>query len=254
MIFDSHAHYDDERFDEDRNEIIERIFKEDVKNVLNVSSDYESIGKMISLIKKYDFFYGACGIHPHDVSEMTEDTMNYVIETASKEKVVAIGEIGLDYYYDYSPRDLQKKWFARQINEAKNLKIPVIIHDRDAHEDTLKIVKNENAKEIGGVFHCYSGSVEMVKTVLKNNFYISVGGTVTFKNARKIIEVVDYVPIEKILVETDAPFLSPEPVRGRRNDSRNLKYIIQKISELKNMSFEDTANITYQNAVNLFKI
>ena len=254
MIFDSHAHYDDEKFDKDRKEILEEIFKEGAYNILNVSSDYQSIGKMLSLINEYDFIYGACGIHPHDVTEMTEETMNYIIETASKEKVVAIGEIGLDYYYDYSPRDLQKKWFARQINEAKNLKIPVVIHDRDAHEDTLKIVKSENAKEVGGVFHCYSGRVEMVKTVLNNNFYISVGGTVTFKNARKIIEVVEYVPIEKILVETDSPFLSPEPVRGRRNDSRNLRYIIQKISEIKKMSFEETASITDKNARTLFGI
>lgn len=254
MLFDTHTHYDDERFNDDRNETIISAKENGVSYILNASSDLASVTESVSLAHRYDFVYAAVGIHPHEVGKMDDGTLTDLEEFAADKKVVAIGEIGLDYYYDTFPRDIQKYWFARQINLAKNLKMPVIVHDRDAHEDVMSIINDENAREVGGVFHCFSGSIEMARELLNKNFYISIGGTVTFKNAKKVIDVVKYIPDDRLLVETDCPYLTPEPYRGKRNESTYVKYVAQKIAEIKGMEFEQIANITTQNAKRIFNI
>lgn len=254
MLFDTHAHFDDERFDDDRDEVIRKAHESGVSYILNASSDMDSSRKSMALADKYDFIYAAVGVHPHSAGEMKEDDLEILAGYASHPKVVAIGEIGLDYYYDNSPRDVQKYWFARQIGLAREVGLPVVIHDRDAHEDTLAIIKAEGASEVGGVFHCYTGSVEMAKEVLKNNFYIALGGAVTFKNARKLLDVAKFVPEDRLLIETDCPYMTPEPYRGKRNDSGYVRLVAEKIAELRGVTFEEIAQITAQNARRLFKI
>ncbi len=254
MLFDSHAHYDDPKFDADRNSVIERAREAGVSYILNASSNMSSAVETVSIAQEFDFIYAAVGIHPHNVHEINENILNAIQDFASHNKVVAIGEIGLDYYYDTSPRDLQKYWFARQLSLAGELGLPVIIHDREAHEDTMDIIKSENSKETGGVFHCYSGSVEMARDVLDNNFYISIGGAVTFKNARKAIEVVNYVPMDRLLIETDCPYMTPEPYRGKRNDSGYVGLVAQKIADIKGLTYEQVAYATTENAKRLFNI
>ncbi|AUS95151.1 hydrolase TatD [Clostridium thermosuccinogenes] len=254
MLFDTHAHFDDERFDDDRDEVIRKAHESGVSYILNASSDMDSSRKSMALADKYDFIYAAVGVHPHSAGEMKEDDLEILAGYASHPKVVAIGEIGLDYYYDNSPRNVQKYWFARQIRLAREVGLPVVIHDRDAHEDTLAIIKAEGASEVGGVFHCYTGSVEMAKEVLKNNFYIALGGAVTFKNARKLLDVAKFVPEDRLLIETDCPYMTPEPYRGKRNDSGYVRLVAEKIAELRGVTFEEIAQITAQNARRLFKI
>lgn len=254
MLFDTHAHFDDERFDDDRDEVIRKAHESGVSYILNASSDMDSSRKSMALADKYDFIYAAVGVHPHSAGEMKEDDLETLAGYASHPKVVAIGEIGLDYYYDNSPRNVQKYWFARQIRLAREVGLPVVIHDRDAHEDTLAIIRAEGASEVGGVFHCYTGSVEMAKEVLKNNFYIALGGAVTFKNARKLLDVAKFVPEDRLLIETDCPYMTPEPYRGKRNDSGYVRLVAEKIAELRGVTFEEIAQITAQNARRLFKI
>lgn len=254
MFFDSHAHYYDQRFDSDRDEILKKVYDSGVRYVLSAASDLATSRENISLARQYDFIYAAVGIHPHEASEMNDDAVAALTDYAKKPKVVAIGETGLDYYYDNSPREVQKMAFARQIRLAVDLKLPIIVHDRDAHEDTLTILKNEKAGSAGGVLHCFSGSVEMAREVLNNNLYISIAGPVTFKNARKLVEVVKYVPDDRLIIETDCPYLTPEPFRGKRNDSSYLCYIAQKIAEIKGKSLEQIAQITTDNARRLFNI
>ncbi|AUG58817.1 MAG TPA: TatD family deoxyribonuclease [Ruminiclostridium sp.] len=254
MFFDSHAHYDDRRFDNDREEIIKDAFNNGVSYILNASSSRKSVAETVSLANEFEKIYAAVGIHPHDAKDMDEDFLEELKNYAKNPKVVAVGEIGLDYHYDFSPRDTQKFWFKRQINLAKELKLPIIIHDREAHKDVLDIVKSEKAGEVGGVFHCFSGSVEMAREVLNNNFYISLAGPVTFKNARKAAEVAEYVPIDRLLIETDCPYLTPEPYRGKRNYSAYVKYVAEKIAEIKGMELEEVAEKTTANAKKLFKI
>ncbi|NSW89742.1 MAG: TatD family hydrolase [Firmicutes bacterium] len=254
MLFDTHAHYDDERFDKDRYEVIEKVHQEGVSYIINASSDVKSVRVSVELAQKYPYVYAAIGIHPHNAEEVCSNIIPSLYEWAACDKVVAIGEIGLDYYYDFTPREVQIRCFAEQISVAKELSLPIIVHNRDSHEDILRIIKGENAKEVGGVFHCFSGSVEMAREVLNNNFYISVGGPVTFKNARRVLEVLKYVPDDRLLVETDCPYLTPEPYRGKRNDSGYLKYIVEKVAEIKGMTFEETAEITMGNARRLFGV
>jgi len=254
MLFDTHAHYDDEYFDNDRDAVLAEAYDKGVKYILSASSDIESCRKNISLSQKFDFVYASVGIHPHNVAGLRDDVIAELRGLAECRRVVAVGEIGLDYYYDNAPREEQKSWFAKQLSFAAEIKKPVIIHDRDAHKDTLDIVKAENARDIGGVFHCFSGSVEMAKEVLNNNFYISVGGVVTFKNARRTREVVEYVPMDRLLLETDSPYLTPEPWRGKRNDSRYLYLIAEKVAEIKGRPVEEIEEITTENAKNLFNI
>ncbi len=251
-IFDTHAHYDDERFDEDREQLLMGLKDKGVRYVLNACADLDSLNSTLQLIDKYEFIYAAVGIHPHYAENMGEEIIDRLSALSSHKKVVAIGEIGLDYYYDNSPRDVQKYWFERQIELAKEVKLPVIIHDRDAHEDCVNIIKKTNAKNVSGILHCFSGSREMAQEVLKQNFYISIAGPVTFKNAKKLIEVVQYVPLDRLLIETDCPYLSPEPMRGKRNNSSNLNFIIEKIAVIKGISPQEVADATMENAKRIF--
>ncbi|NLM42411.1 MAG: TatD family hydrolase [Clostridiales bacterium] len=255
MLFDTHAHLDDRKFDDDREAVIEKCKEEGVELILNAGSNLVTSVKSIGLAKKYDFIYASVGVHPHDSSEMDEDSCDVLAELAEKnEKVKAIGEIGLDYYYDNSPRDVQKKRFEQQLDLAKQLKLPVIIHNRDAHEDTLRILKKSGIKEIGGVLHSFSGSVEMMKECIKLNMYISLSGPVTFKNARKTVEVARQVPLDMLLIETDSPYLTPVPHRGERNYPSYVRYVAEKIAAIRNMDFEEIAQITLENGKRLFKI
>lgn len=250
MYFESHAHYDDERFDEDRDTLLASFPAEGIETVVNASSDIKSSKASIALSEKYPFFYAAVGVHPHEVENITEADIDELKELSKHSKVVAIGEIGLDYYYDLSPRDLQRHWFKRQLELADELKMPVIIHSRDAAQECFDIIKNSNVRN--GVIHCYSGSAEMAEEYIKMGFYIGVGGSLTFKNNKKGVETVERIPIEKILIETDSPYLAPVPYRGKRNDSRLLKYVVEKISQIKNIPENDICNITKNNAQNLF--
>ena len=250
MYFESHAHYDDERFDEDRDTLLASFPAEGIETVVNASSDIKSSKASIALSEKYPFFYAAVGVHPHEVENITEADIDELRELSKHPKVVAIGEIGLDYYYDLSPRDLQRHWFKRQLELADELKMPVIIHSRDAAQECFDIIKNSNVRN--GVIHCYSGSAEMAEEYIKMGFYIGVGGSLTFKNKKKGVETVERIPIEKILIETDSPYLAPVPYRGKRNDSRLLKYVVERISQIKNIPENDICNITKNNAQNLF--
>lgn len=254
MLFDTHAHYYDTQFDEDRKEALERAFKSGVKYILNASSDVASSIENISMSQEYENLYSAVGIHPHNVIDINNNIISAISDFASYPKVVAIGEIGLDYFYDNTPREAQKLWFAKQIYLAINLKLPVIVHDRDAHEDTLNIIKAENASKVGGVFHCFSGSVEMAREVLENNFYISIGGPVTYKNANKLLEVVKYVPEDRLLLETDCPYLPPEPFRGKRNESANVRLVAEKVAKIRGKTLAYISDITTSNAMRLFNI
>lgn len=252
MIVDSHAHYDDEQFDTDRDEVFELIQRQGVVRVVNPASNLDSARKCIELSKRHDFLYCAVGIHPHDADEFSEKAIEIIRELASFRKVVAVGEIGLDYHYNFSPPDVQKQCFAAHIQLALELKLPLIIHDREAHKDTLDIIRSEKGYDAGGVFHCFSGSVELAKEVLDMGFYISLGGAVTFKNAKKPVEVAGYIPIDRLLVETDSPYMAPVPHRGSRNHSGYLNEIIQKISEIRNADFDTIAEATALNANRLF--
>ncbi len=254
MIFDTHAHYDDEKFDEDRDSLLKELHKNGISYILNASASDESLDASIELSQEHDFVYAALGIHPEYADEINEGVLDKIRVLSKNKKVVAIGEIGLDYYYDNSPRDIQRYWFERQIELAKELCLPIIIHDRDAHEDTINIIKKTNAKQVGGIFHCFSGSAQMAMDMLKHNLYIAIGGPVTFKNSRKTIEVVQAIPLDKLVVETDCPYLAPEPFRGKRNNSGYLVHIIQKIAEIKGISEAEVAEVTLANAKKIFNI
>lgn len=254
MFFDSHAHFIDDRFGEDRDEVLNDLKNHDVCYVINVASDLKTSYEGIQLSNKYEWIFPSVGIHPHDVVNYNESNIEEIKVLCKNEKVVAIGEIGLDYYYEYSPKDMQKNWFRKQINLAREVRLPVIIHDRDAHKDCLDIINEEKIQEVGGVFHCYSGSWEMAKEILKKGMYISFSGSITFKNAKKLLDTVKNIPLDRILIETDCPYLTPEPYRGKRNDSRYIKYTAGKIAEIRNLSVEEVAQITTDNAKKLFDI
>ncbi|OPJ55066.1 TatD family hydrolase [Alkalithermobacter paradoxus] len=254
MLFDSHAHLDDERFDEDRDEVIKRLVNEKIEYVLNAGADIPSSLRSIELSKKYDFIYASVGVHPHDAKDINEDTINLLRELSKNEKVVAIGEIGLDYYYDNSPRDIQKKWFKRQIELANELKLPIIVHDRDAHKDTMDIIKNTKSEDIGCVLHCYSGSADLAKEYVKMGCFISIAGPATFKNNVKTTQVIKEIPLEYLLIETDSPYLSPHPHRGKRNDPSYVRYVAEKIAIEKGISYEKVCKTTTENAKRFFGI
>ncbi|WP_143317510.1 TatD family hydrolase [Clostridium sp. HBUAS56017] len=232
-IFDSHAHYDDEAFDIDRDELIENLNEAGVIGILNCSSSYESIRKTCEIINKWSFIYGAVGIHPENANELTKNRLEEIKDIIkSNPKVIAVGEIGLDYYWEENPpRDVQKEVFRKHMIIAKELNLPVIIHDRDAHKDTLSIMKE--FPEVKGIVHCFSGSVEFARECLKLGYYIGVTGVVTFKNAKKLVEVIKEVPVDRLLVETDCPYMAPEPNRGKRNKSDYIEYIIERIALIK---------------------
>lgn len=254
MIFDTHAHYDDEAFDEDRESLLESLEKNQITKIVNVGADISSSRATILLTKQYPFIYGAIGVHPSETKELTQKDMDWVREASKSSKIVAIGEIGLDYYWGEPEKEVQKKWFREQIKIAKEEKLPVIIHSRDAAKDTLEIMKEECAEEAGGVIHCFSYSAEMAKEYIQMGFYIGIGGVVTFKNAKKLKEVVEQIPLESIVLETDCPYLAPEGRRGERNCSLYLPRVIQEIASLKQIEESTVIEQTYQNAMQLYHL
>ncbi len=256
-FFDSHAHLDDEKFDADRDELIVKIQEEGIDRLVSAGYSLEGSQKSIELSKKYEFIYGTCGISPNDIPQTEEEMWKMLdqIRVLAKKnsKVVAIGEIGLDYYWNKGNKELQKKAFTEQIKIANELDLPIVIHTREAIMDTLLILK-QNVVRKKGIFHCCPLNRELIKEGLKLGFYISFAGPITFKNSKNADEIIEMVPYERILIETDSPYLSPEPLRGRRNDPRNVKYMAQKIADVKGISLEDVADITYQNAKDIFQI
>ena len=254
MLFDTHAHYNDERFENDRDEVLSSMQENGIGFIMNSCSSIGEIPDIIALCEKYPFVYGSVGVHPHEADTLCEADMETLKKYSAHPKIRAIGEIGLDYYYDSSPRDVQRKWFARQIEVARELKMPIVIHDRDAHGDTIDILRSNNNFEVGGEFHCYAGSVEMAKEILSNGMYIAFGGSLTFKNSVHPKEVAKYAPLDRILIETDAPYLTPTPQRGRRNDSRYMHLVAQMIADIKGIAYEEVERITTQNGKRLFGI
>jgi len=251
-LFDSHAHLDDKRFDKDRDEVIEYSYENGIKRIINVGADVRSIHTSIELARKYDFIFSSCGIHPHDADTYDENVEKQLREIVKDPSTVAIGEIGLDYYYDNSPRDIQKDVYAKQIRLAGELGLPIIIHDRDAHKDCIDILKAEKTPEMTGVFHCYSGSAEMVKTIIAMGFYISFTGVITFKNARKTLESLAAVPLDRLLVETDCPYMSPEPNRGKRNIPDYVRFTAEKMAQIHKIDFDKLCAILWDNTHRLF--
>lgn len=248
-IFDTHAHYDDERFDEDRNELLSSLLSSSVSAVINCGCDLKSSLECLALAEKYEGLYAAIGVHPHEASDTDEETFEKIGELYSHKKAVAVGEIGLDYHYDFSPRERQLQLFESQLIRANDLSLPVIVHDREAHEDTLSLLKKHRPK---GVVHCFSGSKEMAKEIVKLGLYIGLGGAVTFKNAVKPLEVAAYLPLDRILLETDAPYMTPVPFRGKRCDSSHIAYTAEKIAQIKGISPQELIDICHKNARELF--
>ena len=254
MLFDSHAHLNDARFDEDREALIQKLQEEHVDLVLNPGADIETSISSVELANKYDFIYAAVGVHPHDVKDLDDTAIDTLRKLATEnEKVVAIGEIGLDYYWNTENKDLQKQAFIKQIELANKLELPIVIHSRDAFIDTIDIIKNHKVNK-AGIFHCCQQNQELVRQALQLGYYISFAGPITFKNSKNAPAIIDMIPLDKMLIETDSPYLSPEPHRGQRNDCRNVKYVAKKIADLKGISVEEVAKQTYENAMKIFEI
>ena len=252
MIFESHAHYDDEAFDTDREEILDQCQREGIEYIVNVSASLKTVKSTLALAEKYPFLYAAVGIHPDEVGELNEENFVWLTEQCRNPKTVAVGEIGLDYYWDKENRELQKKWFRAQMELAKKLDLPMIVHSREAAADTLEEIQKAQDERLRGVIHCFSYAPEMAEEYLKLGYYIGIGGVVTFKNAKKLKEVVKLLPLERILLETDCPYLAPEPNRGKRNSSLNLPYVAAAIGELKGVDPDEVIRITSQNAKNMY--
>ena len=253
-IFDTHAHYDDEDFDADRYELLESMKEHGVGTIVNIGASMRSCKTTLALAEKYPFVYGALGVHPSDCGTMTEEDIQWIKANAANEKIVAIGEIGLDYYWDNVERDVQKKWFVCQLEIAKETGLPVIIHSRDAAQDTLEIMKAEHKDTTGGVIHCFSYGVEMAREYLNMDYFIGVGGVLTFKNGKKLKEVVEYAPMDKLVLETDCPYLAPVPYRGKRNSSLYLTHVVEEMAAIKGMSVEDVIRVTAENAKRLYRL
>ena len=253
MISDSHAHYDSSQFDEDRHELLSSMQENGIGTIINSGADWDSVTEVVELAEKYPFLYAAVGLHPDEVGALNEERFAYMKSQCQKEKVVAVGEIGLDYYWDNEAHDVQKKWFIRQLELARELDLPVIVHSRDAAEDTLKIMK-EYGQGLRGVIHCFSYSKELAREYVKMGFHIGVGGVVTFKNGKKLKEIVEEIPLERILLETDCPYLAPVPFRGKRNSSLYISYIAEEIANIKGITYEEVVAQTEQNGKMLFGI
>lgn len=255
MIFDTHAHYDDERFQPDREAVLKGLKEKNVGAVVNIGTDLRTSRYSIEMCKKYDFMYTTIGVHPHEVKDMREDDLEYLLMMASFSKVVGIGEIGLDYHYDFSPRPAQRLWFRSQLELAKQLELPVSIHTREAAQETFDILMESGIGQLaGGVIHAYSGSAEMAAEYVRAGFFIGIGGVLTFKNGKRLIEVAERIPLEAIVLETDAPYMAPEPYRGRRNDSAMLSFVVDKLAEIKQLSAEEIEKVTWQNACRLWQL
>lgn len=254
MLFDSHAHYNDSKFDCDRFDILDGMRESGVGYIMNIADSMQSIPKIMDIAEKYPFVYASVGIHPEHTLSASEADMDMLEKYVLHPKVKAIGEIGLDYYYDDVEKSVQKKWFARQIELAKKVKLPVVIHDRDAHGDCLDILRTCGVREVGGILHCYSGSVETARELLDMGMYIAFGGTLTFKNARKVREAAEFVPLDRIVIETDCPYLAPEPHRGKRNSSLYIHYVAEKLAEIKGISVAEAVRATCENAKKCYGI
>ena len=252
MYFDTHAHYDDRRFNEDRDELLKSMESGGVSLILNAGSSMRSTKFSIKLAENYPFIYASAGVHPHDAKSMSDDTITELEKLSVHPKVKAVGEIGLDYHYDFSPRDIQRKRFREQMELARSIKKPVIIHEREALSDTLDMLREFS--DLPGVVHCFSGSWETAKIILNMGWYLSFTGVITYKNARKSLEVLEKMPVDRIMLETDSPYLSPEPMRGRRNSSLHLPYIAEKIAGACRITIEETAALTMENGKRFFGV
>lgn len=254
MIFETHAHYDDERFAEDRDTLLASMPERGIGRIINVGSTLASTKETLAIAQNYPYVYAAVGVHPSEIGDLNEEMFAWLKEQTRQEKTVAVGEIGLDYYWDKEPevQKAQRYWFKRQMELAREETLPVIIHSRDAAEDTMRLMQEIHAEEIPGVIHCYSYSKEMALEFVKMGYRIGVGGVVTFKNARKLKETVEAVPMEAILLETDCPYMAPEPHRGTRNDSSNIPYVVNTIAQIKGISTDEVEQITWENAMRLF--
>lgn len=254
MIFETHAHYDDAAFNEDREDLLASLPKHNIEYVVNISSTKETVEKSVSLAESYDYIYAAVGIHPEDSMTMNEESLMWLKEKAKHPKVVAVGEIGLDYFWDTPDRSIQREWFVRQIEMARDLDKPLVIHSRDAANDTFNLLKEAKADEVGGVLHCFGYGVEQARQYLNMGYYLGIGGVVTFTNGKKLKEVVAYAPLEQLVLETDSPYLAPVPNRGKRNSSLNLPYIIKEIANIKGTDYDTVVRITNENARKLYRM
>ncbi len=253
MIFDTHAHYDDAQFDSDREELLSSMPDLGVTTIVNVSSTLESCEKCVEFAKKYPYVYAAVGVHPDEVGVLNEETFAEMEALLDNDKVVAVGEIGLDYYWDNESHEVQEKWFVRQLELARRHNLPIIIHSREAAADTMEIMK-AHAQGLEGVIHCYSYSKEQAEEYIKMGFYIGIGGVLTFKNAKKLKEVAEFVPLEQIVLETDCPYLAPEPFRGKRNQSSYIRYVAEKLAEIKGITAEEVIAVTEENAKKMYRL
>lgn len=253
MIFESHAHYDDEAFDEDRDILLQSMQEHGIEAVINVGASLKGVAATIMLMQKYPFVFGAVGVHPDEIGELDETQMIWLRSLCDLEKTVAIGEIGLDYYWNKENHAIQKKWFVRQMDLAKEVHLPIIVHSRDAAKDTLDIMRAEKAENLSGVIHCYSYSREHAKEYMNMGYCLGIGGVVTFENAKRLKEVVKYAPLDYLLLETDCPYLAPVPHRGTRNTSLYLPYVAKEIARIKNVTYEEVVEVTNQNAKRLFQ-
>lgn len=254
MIFETHAHYDDEQFNDDREELLESLPNQGIEYVVNIGASIETSKKSIELANKYPYIYAAIGVHPNEVEELNEDKILWLKESAKDPKVVAIGEIGLDYYWKEPDPYIQKEWFDRQMSLAKELNKPMVIHSRDAAKDTIDMMKEAGSRDMSGVVHCYSYSLESAKIFLDMGFYLGIGGVVTFQNGKKLKEVVEYTPIDRIVLETDCPYLAPIPNRGKRNSSLNIPYIAEEIAKIKGLDYDEVVHITNMNAKTMYRL
>lgn len=254
QLFDTHTHLDASQFKEDQEQVIARAVEAGVTRMVNVGFNRETIPTTMELVEKYDFIYAAIGWHPVDAIDMKDGDLEWIAELCKHDKVVAIGEIGLDYYWDTSPKDIQHQVLRRQIGLARELSMPIVIHNRDAHEDIVKILREEKAGDVGGIMHSFSGSWETAKLCLDMGFHLSFGGPITFKNARQPKEVLEKVPLDRLLIETDAPYLTPHPFRGKRNESAYVKYVAETAADIKGISLEEMAEITTKNGLERFGI
>ena len=255
-IFDTHAHYDDTAFDKDREELLHNLIsRENVDAIVNVACDLKSTKTSLELAKSHDFIYATAGVHPDDVGELNDEHLNWLRQLAKNEdKIVAIGEIGLDYYWNKEAKKIQKHWFIEQLELAKELALPIVIHSRDAAADTLEIIKSYRNDQLTLNMHCFSYSIELAEQYLDMGYYLGIGGVVTFKNAKKLKEIVTYMPLDRILLETDAPYLTATPFRGKRNDSGKIKYVVEEIAKLKNLSTKEVLEKTWENACKFYNV
>ncbi len=253
-IFETHAHYEDEAFDEDREQLLAQLPAQGIARVVNIGASLSSCKKTLELMDAHEYIYGAIGVHPSETAELDEEKFNWLREACGHPKCVAVGEIGLDYHWEEPDKGIQRKWFSRQMELARELSLPIVIHSRDAAKDTVDMMKAAHAEEIGGVVHCFSYTKETARIFLEMGFFIGIGGVITFKNAKKLKEAAEYIPLKSIVLETDSPYLAPVPFRGKRNCSLYLPYVVSALAEIKGVSEEEVRRQTWENACRMYKI